>query len=256
MNFNFNFKKQPTANADSRNTDEKLIGGRRHGENSNPYLSARRTWNDHTQALMSSRQAWQIMGILALLVALVAVGGMIHIAQLSRFVPYVVQVDKLGQTAAVSVADKAAPADPRVIAAAISAFIANARLVTPDVALQRKAVFDVYALLPANGPATQKMTEFYNATEDSSPFKRAAKEMVSAEINTAMPQTADTWQVDWLETTRDRDGAMKGRPMLMRAMVTIFIVPPTPATTEEQLRKNPLGIYVRDFTWSRQQQAN
>lgn len=256
MNINFLLNKQNSANTDPRSHDKKLVGGRRKGENDNPYLSARRTWNDHTQAVLSSRQAWQIMGILSLLVALVAVGGMIHIAQLSRFVPYVVQVDKLGQTAAVSVADQAAPADPRVIAAAISAFIANARLVTPDVALQRKAVFDVYALLPANVPATQKMTEFYNATEEASPFKRAAKEMVSADINTVMPHTADTWQVDWLETTRDRQGAMKGRPVLMRAMVTVFIVPPTPATTEEQLRKNPLGIYVRDFTWSRQQQAN
>lgn len=256
MNVNFLFKNKNLSHADPRRRQEKLIGGRRKGENDNPYLSARRTWNDHTQALMSSRQAWQIMGILSLLVALVAVGGMIHIAQLSRFVPYVVQVDKLGQTAAVSVADQAAPADPRVIATAISAFIANARLVTPGVALQRKAVFDVYALLPANVPATQKMTEFYNATEESSPFKRAAKEMVSAEINTVMPQSADTWQVDWVETTRDRQGAMKGRPVLMRALVTLLIVPPTPATTEEQLRKNPLGIYVRDFTWSRQQQAN
>jgi type IV secretion system protein TrbF len=256
MNFNALFQKQTSNITDPRSSDEKLIGGRRKGENDNPYLSARRTWNDHTKAVMSSRQAWQIMGILSLLVALVAVGGIIHIAQLSRFVPYVVQVDKLGQTAAVSVADKAAPADQRVVATAISAFIANARLVTPDVALQRKAVFDVYALLPTNVPAAQKMTEFYNATEDSSPFKRAAKEMVSAEINTVMPNTADTWQVDWVETTRDRQGAMKGRPLLMRAMVTIFIVPPTPATTEEQLRKNPLGIFVRDFTWSRQQQAN
>jgi type IV secretory pathway TrbF-like protein len=34
----------------------------------------------------------------------------------------------LGQTAAVSVADKAAPADQRVIASALSACIANARL--------------------------------------------------------------------------------------------------------------------------------
>jgi type IV secretion system protein VirB5 len=42
----------------------------------------------------------------------------------------------------------------------------------------------------------------------------------------------------------------------MRAMVTLFIVAPTPATTEEQLRKNPMGIFVRDFTWSKQQQAN
>jgi type IV secretion system protein TrbF len=243
-------KKLKTALSDPRRGHEKLLGGRRLGENENPYLSARRTWNDHMQTVTSSRQAWQIMGILSLLVALVGVAGMIHIGQQSKFIPYVIQIDTLGQTAAVSVADKAAPADPRVIASALSACIANARLVTPDVVLQRKAVFDVYAMLPANAPATQKMTEFYNGTDESSPFKRATQEMVSTEISSAMALTPETWQV---ETTRDRQGVMKGRPVPMRAMLTIFIAPPTSATTEEQLRKNPMGIFIRDFSWSRQQ---
>jgi type IV secretion system protein VirB5 len=250
------FKKSKTALTDPRHSHETLAGGRRLGESDNPYLSARRTWNDHMQTLMSSRQAWQIMGILSLLVTLVGVAGIIHIGQQSKFIPYVVQIDKLGQAVAVSVADKAAPADQRVIASALSACIANARLVTPDVMLQRKAVFDVYALLPANAPATQKMTEFYNGTNDSSPFKRATTEMVSTEISSAMALTPETWQVDWLETTRDRQGVLKGRPVPMRAMLTIFIAAPTSATTEEQLRKNPLGIFIRDFSWSRQQATN
>ena len=172
---------------------------------------------------------------------------MIHIGQQSKFIPYVIQVDKLGQTAAVSVADKAAPADPRVIASTLSACIANARLVTPDVVLQRKAVFDVYAMLPANAPATQKMTEFYNGSEASSPFKRATQEMVSTEISSAMALTPDTWQVDWVETIRDRQGVMKGQPVPMRAMMTIFIAAPTSPTTEEQLRKNPMGIFIGIF---------
>jgi type IV secretion system protein VirB5 len=49
---------------------------------------------------------------------------------------------------------------------------------------------------------------------------------------------------------------MKGRPVPMRAMLTIFIAAPTATTTEEQLRKNPLGIFIRDFSWSRQQLTN
>ena len=247
-------RKKPLS--DPRRSNDSLLGGRRVGEQENPYLSARRTWNEHMQTLIAARQAWQIMGMLALLVTLVSVAGMIHIGQQSKFIPYVVEIDKLGQTAAVAIADKAEPADTRVIAAALSACITNARRVTPDVVLQRNAVFDVYAMLPTNAPATQKMTEFYNGTDDASPFKRATQEMVSTEISSAMAITPETWQIDWLETTRDRQGVLKGRPVPMRAMLTIFIVPPTPATTEEQLRKNPLGIFIRDFSWSRLQQTN
>ena len=39
------------------------------------------------------------------------VGGIIHIGSQSKFVPYVVQVDRLGQAVAVAPADRAAPAD-------------------------------------------------------------------------------------------------------------------------------------------------
>ena len=91
-----------------------------------------------------------------------------------------------------------------------------------------------------------------NGTEDSSPFRRAEKETVSIEITSVLPQTPDTWQVDWVETVRDRQGIVKGQPYKMRALVTVYTVQTTPQTTEDQIRNNPLGIYVRDFSWSKQ----
>jgi type IV secretory pathway TrbF-like protein len=224
------------------------------GEVDNPYLSARRTWNDHVGSVVASRQTWQIVALLSLLIALASVGGMVHVASQSRFVPYVIEVDKLGQAVAVAPAQRAAPVDARVVHAAVAAFVADLRTVTPDVALQRKAVFRAYAMLSSSDAATAKAkaNEWLNGTEDSSPFRRAAKETVSTEIVSVIPQTPDTWQVDWMETVRDRQGVMKGQPYRMRALVTVYTVPATPQTTEEQVRNNPLGIYVRDFSWSKQ----
>ena len=218
----------------------------------NPYLNARRSWNEHVGAVVSSRQTWQVVGILSLLIALAGVGGMIHIGSQSKFVPYVVEVDKLGQALAVAPAQRAGAVDARVVHSAVASFISDARLVTPDVALQRKAVFRLYSMLSADDPGTNKAKEWLNGTEDSSPFKRAAKETVSTEILSVIPQTPDTWQVDWMETTRDRQGLLKGQPFRMRALVTVYTAPATPQTTEEQIRNNPLGIYVRDFSWSKQ----
>jgi type IV secretion system protein TrbF len=218
----------------------------------NPYLSARRSWNDHVGSVVASRQTWQAVALLSLLIALASVGGMIYIGSQSRFVPYVVEVDKLGQALAVAPAERAAPVNQRVVHAAVAAFISDLRTVTPDVALQRKAIFRVYAMLSSADAATAKSNEWLNGTEDSSPFKRAAKETVSTEIVSVIPQTPDTWQVDWIETVRDRQGLVKGQPYRMRALVTVYTVPATPHTTEEQVRNNPLGIYVRDFSWSKQ----
>ncbi len=218
----------------------------------NPYINARRSWNDHVGGVVASRQTWQLLALMSLLIALAAVGGLIHIGSQSKFVPYVVQVDQLGQALAIAPAQRAAAADPRVVHAAVAAFIADIRLVTPDVALQRKAVFRLYSMLSVNDAATVKANEWLNGSADSSPFKRAAKEMVSTEILSVIPQTPDTWQVDWMETARDRQGMVKEPPQRMRALVTVYTVAATPQTTEEQVRNNPLGIYVRDFSWAKQ----
>lgn len=217
----------------------------------NPYLAARRTWNEHVGSVVSSRQTWQVVGILAMLIALASVGGVIHIGSQSKFIPYVVEVDKLGQTIAAGPVTASDKADPRVIHATVADFISSARMVTPDIALQRKAIFKVYAHLSPNDPATAKMNEWFNGDDEASPFKRAAKEMVNIEIKSVIPQSPDTWQVDWVETTRDRQGTLKGQPETLRALVTVYIAEPTTQTTDEQLRNNPMGIYVRDFSWSR-----
>jgi len=237
---------------DPRRSRGAIAGGRRQGENDNPYLSARRTWNEHTRSVVAARQTWQIFGILSLLIALAGVGGVIHIGSQSKFVPYVVQVDRLGQPLAVAPAQRAGEADPLVIHAAVASFIADARMVTPDVALQRKAIFRIYSMLSGSDPATAKMNEWLNGSEDSSPFKKAANFMVTAELDTVLQQTPETWQVDWVETTRDRQGVQLGKPVRYRALVTVYTVKPTKDTSEQDIRNNPMGIHVRDFSWSKQ----
>lgn len=223
------------------------------GDKENPYLTARRTWNEHVGSVVSSRQTWQVVGILSLMIALACVGGLIHIGSKSKYIPYVIEVDKLGAVQAAGPVIGSDSADPRVLGATVSEFIENARLVSPDVALQRKAIYSVYSHLNPNDPSTAKMNEWLNGNEDASPFRRATKEMVSTSITSVLPQTPTTWQVDWTETTRDRKGGLKDQPAQMRALITVYTADTSTQTTEEQMRNNPLGIYVRDYSWSRLQ---
>ena len=237
---------------DERLKEVALDGGRRQGEHDNPYLAARRTWNDQSAANVASRQMAQLLGVLALLVALAGVGGMVYIGSQSKFIPYVVEVDRLGQRQAVAPADRAAPVDQRVIHAAVADWIGSMRLVTPDIALQRKAVFKAYSMLSPNDPATAKTYEWLNSGSDTNPFKRAELETASIEIASVIPQTPDTWQVDWIETVRDRQGVRKDAPQRWRALVTVYTVPTTSNTTDDDMRNNPLGVHIRDFSWSKQ----
>ena len=76
---------------------------------------------------------------------------------------------------------------------------------------------------------------------------------MDVEIKTVIPQTPDTWQVEWIETTRDRQGIPQAKPAIWRALVTVYLAEITPQVTDEELRKNPLSLYVRDFSWARVQ---
>ncbi len=234
--------------ADPRRGGGPIEGGRRDGETENPYLSARRTWNDHVGSQVASRRMWQIAALMAFMIVLAAIGGIIQIGSQSKFIPYVVEVDKLGQHVAAGAVQSASKADPRVIKASVAEFISDARLVTPDVAVQRGAVFRLYAKLASNDPATQKTNEWLNGDENKTPFQRATKEMANIEITSVIPQSPDTWQIDWEETTRDRQGVVKSKQN-MRALVTVYISTTT-QQSEEDMRRNPLGIFVRDFSWS------
>jgi type IV secretion system protein TrbF len=216
----------------------------------NPYLNAKLHWNSCIEKFSRDVHTWKIISLICLLIALGAIAGIISIGSKSRFIPYVVEVDKLGEAVTAGRAQIAAKADARVIKAELAAFVANARLVTPDMALQRRAIFTVYALLKAKDPATIKMNEWYNGIKDKDPFTRATKETVDVEIASVLPISDAAWQVDWRETERDRDGTVLGTPMHMRAVLDVYIAAQENAS-EEQLRQNPLGVYVKDFNWQR-----
>jgi type IV secretion system protein TrbF len=215
----------------------------------NPYLDARRAWNSYVDRAYSAQHTWQLVAVAGLLVGLAGVAGIAYVGSKSKFVPYVIEVDKLGEAVAVGPARVAGPADPRVVRASLASFIASARLVTPDVALQRDAIFRVYAMLHSKDPAAQAMNEWYNGNKDASPFVRAAKVTVTTDINSVLPISDTSWQVDWQETTRDRSGALVGQPLHMRAILTVYLEPMSTTTDEAAIERNPLGIYVSTYTW-------
>ena len=216
----------------------------------NPYLNARRAWNVHTAGLMKSVQVWQLVGLSSLLVTLAAVGGLISIGSQSKFIPLVFQQDASGNTLSVTRADRVGQANIDDYRAAAAHFIENIRMVSVDVELQKKAVFQVYSYLNQNDAALAKVQDFYSNKQRSNPFERAAHEIVSIEIRSVLQESDETWQVDWVETLRNRDGTLKEKPYMMKAMVTMYQDNELTDVSSESVLKNPHLIYVRDFNWS------
>ncbi|HAT8721653.1 TPA: conjugal transfer protein TrbF, partial [Legionella pneumophila] len=75
-------------------------------------------------------------------------------------------------------------------------------------------------------------------------------EIVSIDIRSVLQESNETWQVDWIETVRNRDGSLKEKPRMMKAMITLYQENEINDATSESILKNPHLIYVRDFNWS------
>lgn len=216
------------------------------GATENPYLNAKRQWNFMMGDMIASRQIWQFVALISLIIALSCVAGIIYIGSQSKFIPYIVEVNKLGESLTAGRADKAFQNDDRITKASLARFISNARTVTTDIAIQRKNILDLYAMLSPKDAATKKMNEWFK----TSPFKKAEKNLVTVEIKSVLKQSDQTWQIDWIETTRTHDGTLEKEPENMRGIFNIYFEEPE---DENQIIRNPTGLYIKDFSWSQLQ---
>lgn len=212
----------------------------------NPYLNARRTWNSNVGALVSSRFVWQMVGLYGLMIGLAGVGATIHFATQSKYIPFIVHEDERGRLTAEGPLDAARPPSQRVIEGVLGDFISDARLVTPDAGLLKKAHDRAYAKLPNDSAARARMLAWH---QGDPPPLRAEKFVVNAEDVTVLAQSDQTVQIDWKEVTHDRKGGLVSA-VNMRAIVTYFIPGDDVKVPLEILRLNPAMVMVRDYSWT------
>jgi type IV secretory pathway TrbF-like protein len=212
---------------------------------SNPYLEARREWNERYGDYIHQAHHWRTMAFISGAVALVCVLGVVYIGAQNKVVPYVVEVDKLGEAAAISRADRAAAVDGRVIKAYLARFVADWRSVTVDRLAQKAAIDRVYSMLPNGSIAVTKISDFF---KNHNPFGLGVKESVAVAVTNILPISDKTWQVEWQETVRDSRGDVQGI-VRMRVSIMVGIKPPT---QEKLILVNPLGVYITDLNWSQQ----
>lgn len=222
------------------NSNERMAG-------SSWYENARQEWNERYGGYIARANTWRRVAILALVVAAIAVAGVGWIGAQSKVTPYIVQIDKTGTAVAMQPAEHAAGVEgqERIVKALLARWITDLRTVTPDVNLQKSAIHEVYSHLSKIDPAEGEINEFYT---DNNPFDRAGKDLVAVQIIGVLEASAQTWQVEWIETSRDRRGGIIGRKH-MKAMLTIEFIPPA---NEEMIRDNPIGLYIKNIDWSKE----
>lgn len=210
----------------------------------NPYLAARKEWDERYGDLISRAKNWRAAAFLFGVIALASVAGMVVIAKQAKVVPYVVAVDSLGRVASVGLAEKASVADDRMKRAAICQWVSDWRLVTIDGITQRKAIDRVYAMIGSGTPAQLVVSDFYSKDP---PQTRSQTQTVDVDVKAVFATSDKTYEVEWTEVTRSLAGQIRSEER-WKGSLTIVVNPPT---EERLIRINPLGIYVTNASWSK-----
>ncbi len=205
----------------------------------NPYLSARREWNERYGDYIARARNWRWAAFGALAVSLALAIGVAWQAAQSKVVPYVVEVDKLGDAVAVARADRATPTDTRVITAQLAAWIVDVRSVSSDPLAQKSALTHSYALTAAT--ATIFLNDYYR---QHSPFNQPRTVAVS--VDAVLPISKQTYQIQWSEDARD----LQGRDLATTHWIASVTVAFDPPTDERGILSNPLGLYITGISWT------
>ncbi|WP_186397928.1 conjugal transfer protein TrbF [Stappia sp. P2PMeth1] len=211
----------------------------------NPYLAARQEWNERYGSYVMAARAWRIVGITGMLMAVIGFSYALYQSTQVKLVPYIVEVDRLGTAVSAGFPQQIEYADARVVRATLGSFVSNFRSVTPDAVVQKQYIDRTYALLRTSDPATEKINAWFRG---NSPFDRAVTMTVAIEVTNIVPLSNQSYQVDWTEFQRDRQGKELGTRRY-RGIATVTLTPPQ---DEAVIRFNPIGLYLRDFEWTAQ----
>jgi type IV secretion system protein VirB5 len=157
-------------------------------------------------------------------------------------VPWVVQVDRLGQAQAIApaVADYQ-PNDPQM-AFYLAHFIEQVRSIPVDPIIVRQNWLRAYDFTTQGGALA--LNDYARANDS---FAKIGKQQIAIEVSSVIRASPSSFRVAWIER-RYQDGSLADTAR-WSAIVTVVVQQPRDADT---LKKNPLGIYINAINWSKE----
>ena len=207
-----------------------------------PYQKAAQVWDERIGSARVQAKNWRYMAFGSLILSAGFAAALVLQSARGTVVPWVVQVDSLGQaqTVAPAVADYR-PTDPQ-IAWHLGRFIEQVRSLPADPIIVRQNWLRAYDWTTDRGAGA---LNDYARTND--PFTKVGKQQVAVEVSSVIRASNDSFRVAWTE--RHYENGQLSRTERWTAILTIVIQTPRDA---ERLRANPLGIYVNAISWSRE----
>jgi type IV secretion system protein VirB5 len=207
-----------------------------------PYQKAAQVWDERIGSARVQARNWRYMAFGCLILAGGFASALVWQSARGTVVPWVVQVDNLGQAQTVApAATEYRPTDPQ-IAWHLGRFIEQVRAIPADPIIVRQNWLRAYDWTTDRGAAA--LNDYARAND---PFGRVGRQQVSVEVSSVIRASPDSFRVAWIE--RHFENGQLATTERWTAILTIVVQTPR---TAERLRVNPLGIYVNAINWSRE----
>lgn len=207
-----------------------------------PYQRAAQVWDDRIGSARVQAKNWRLACFGALGLSTVLAGGIIWQGARGTIVPWVVQVDKLGEAQAVAPANADyQPTDPQ-IAFHLARFIEQVRAIPDDAIIVRQNWLRAYEFTTDKGALALN-----DYARNNDPFLAVGREQVAVDVTSVIRASPSSFRVAWAER-RYRDGSL-AETSRWTAILTITVQPPR---NPDALRKNPLGLFVNAINWSKE----
>ncbi|WAX93439.1 conjugal transfer protein TrbF [Aminobacter sp. NyZ550] len=207
-----------------------------------PYQRAAQVWDERIGSARVQARNWRLMAFGSLILSAGFASALVWQSARGTVVPWVVQVDNLGQAQTVAPANADyRPTDPQ-IAFHLGRFIEQVRAIPADAIIVRQNWLRAYEWTTDRGAAA--LNDYARAND---PFAKVGRQQVAVEVSSVIRASPNSFRVAWTE--RHFENGQLSSTERWTAILTIVIQPPRDA---ERLRANPLGIYVNAISWSRE----
>lgn len=207
-----------------------------------PYARAAQEWDNRIGSSRVQAKNWRIAAFGSMALAAVSLGAFIVSASTTHIATYVVPVNEFGKPGKIVLAGQVYQPTNAETAYFLADWVGLVRSKSTDGVVIRQNWTNAYNFISAQ--AEQTLNTY---AKENDPFANIGQEARTVEVQAVLPRTKDTYQVTWRETVYS--GGQPMPPVRWTGLFTIRIQPPK---TEQQLRANPLGIYITSFQWSRE----
>ena len=221
--------------------------------------NARREFASAFGDLAKGKRNWQIVAFTLAAVVTVQAITTYRLASAAHAVPYLVQVDRLGNLAAAGKAEPLTDPNGRLVASQLADFIRAVRTVLPTAAMTAQADLLRRGYAFATPPAAGFLNSYFaDPTHDPRLLgQRITRDVQLSSIlrvpepsqsKTGRGDRSQTWRVQWVETDRSLDIADSTVLATWEGYVTLQVVPPR---TADAIEDNPLGLRITSIAWTR-----